>query len=95
MHASIWIFRGDPEQLLHRYEAMVRELPPANMKLHLCLRAPDGIVVVDTCPTKEAFDAFVGSPHVRTLRERHGLPDPERIDDFPVHLAIVAGERAA
>jgi hypothetical protein len=27
------------------------------------------------------------------LRERHGLPEPERLDDFPVHVAFVAGQR--
>jgi len=40
--------------LLQRYDAMPAELPAANMRLHLCLRAPDRIVLVDTCPTREA-----------------------------------------
>ena len=62
MHASIWTFRGDPDELLRGYDAMVAEIPSANMKLHLCLRAPDGIVIVDTCPTKEVFDAFDDFP---------------------------------
>ena len=93
MHASIWKFRGDPEQLLRAYDAMVAEIPSANMKLHVCLRAPDGVVLVDTCPTKEVFEAFIASDAVRMLREKHGLPEPERIDDFPVHAAFVAGRR--
>jgi len=29
------------------------------------------------------------------LRERHGLPEPERIEDFPVHVAFVAGRPTA
>jgi hypothetical protein len=70
---------------------MMDEVGAANMNLHLCLRAPDGIVVVDTCPTQAAFERFVADPDVRTFRGRHGLPEPERIDDFPVHLAVVAG----
>jgi hypothetical protein len=90
MHASIWRFRGDPDQLLRSYDAMLAEIPAGNMRLHLCLRAPDGIVVVDTCPTKEAFAAFIANDAVRALRERHGLPEPERIEDFPVHTALVA-----
>ncbi|MGH2899835.1 MAG: hypothetical protein ACRDMZ_14270, partial [Solirubrobacteraceae bacterium] len=28
---------------------------------HLCLRTEDGIVVVDTCPSREAFEAFAAS----------------------------------
>ena len=89
MHASIWKFDGDPDDLLARYDAMIAEIPRANMKLHLCLRAPDGIVVVDTCPTREAFEAF--SEAFRALRQRHGLPDPSELTDHPVHQAFVDG----
>ena len=46
MHASIWRFRGDPDELLDRYDAMVAEIPRENMRLHLCLRDEDGIVMV-------------------------------------------------
>jgi hypothetical protein len=92
MHASIWWFRGEPDDLLTRYEAMVAEIPAQNMRLHLCLRAGDGIVLVDTCPSREVFEEFVNGPPFRQLLERHGLPDPERLDDFPVHLAFVGGQ---
>jgi hypothetical protein len=92
MHASIWRFAGDPDELLRRYDAMVAEIPAANMRLHLCLRAPDGILLVDTCPSKEVFSAFAADPGFAALRARHGLPEPDRIDDYPVHLAFVDGE---
>ena len=61
------------------------------MRLHLCMRAPDGVVLVDTCPSPEAFDGFVQG--FADLRARHGFPEPERLDDFPVHAAFVDGER--
>jgi len=93
MHASIWRFRGDPDELVRRYDAMLAETPRDNMRLHLCLRADDGIVLVDTCPSREVFDAFAADGRFRALRDRHGLPDPQRIDDFPVHAAIVDGTR--
>lgn len=89
MHASIWRFTGDPDDLLRRYDALLAEIPAANMRLHLCLRAPDGIVLVDTCPNREAFEAF--TPGFRALRERHGLPEPAELDDFPVQFAYVDG----
>ena len=89
MHASIWKFIGDPDDLLRRYDAIVAEIPPASMRLHLCLRAPDGFMLVDTCPSKEVFDEFTEG--FRALRERHGLPDPDRLEDFPVHVAFVDG----
>jgi hypothetical protein len=96
MHASIWRFAGDPDELARRYDAMVAELPRAGMRLHLCLRAADGIVLVDTCPSREDFEAFASSDAVRGLRARHGLPDAERLEDFPVHAAFVDGvQRAA
>jgi hypothetical protein len=94
MHASLWWFRGDPDDLLRRYEALVVELPPAVMRLHLCLRADDGLVLVDTCPGREAFESFARVTFPE-LRQRHGLPEPERVDDHPVHLAFVDGQRRA
>jgi hypothetical protein len=63
VHASIWKFLGNPDELIGRYDAMVREIPT------------DG-------------------PELRALRERHGLPEPERIDDFPVHAVFVDGRLA-
>ena len=94
MHASIWKFTGDPDELLRRYEAMLADIPAANMRLHLCLRAPDGIVLVDTCPTPEVFRDFSSGPFP-ALRARHGLPDAAALDDFPVHVAFVDGNRMA
>jgi hypothetical protein len=94
MHASIWRYRGDPDDLLRRYDAMVAEVPPAGMRLHLCARDRDGIVVVDTCPSRDVFEAFAAGP-LRELRARHGLPEPERVDDFLVHAAFAGGARIA
>jgi hypothetical protein len=93
MHASIWRLAGDPEDLLRRYDAMIGEIPRANLRLHICLRASDGIVLVDTCPTKEVFEAFSAGEEFRELRKRHGLPEPERIEDFPIHTAFVDGRQ--
>jgi hypothetical protein len=93
VHASIWKFAGDPDELVRRYDAMAAEIPRASMRLHLCLRAADGIVLVDTCASREAFEAFAAGRPFRTLRERHGLPAPERLEDYPVHAAFVDGAR--
>lgn len=95
MHASIWRFAGDPDELVRRYDAMVAEIPRADMRLHLCLRASDGILLVDTCPSREAFEAFAAGDAFRDLRERHGLHGPERLEDFAVHAAFVDGARTA
>ncbi|HTN22805.1 MAG TPA: hypothetical protein VL120_02380 [Solirubrobacteraceae bacterium] len=89
MHASIWHFTGDPDELLAGYDAMLAALPP--FELQLCLRAPDGIVIVDTCPSREVFEGFAASEDFRALRSAHGLPDPARLEDFPVHVAHVDG----
>ena len=91
MHASIAHFRGDPNGLEASYDALLAEVPSANMRLHLCLRAPDGLVVVDTCPSQEAFNAFHQSAAMRTMRARHGLPEPDRVEDYPVHIAFAEG----
>jgi heme-degrading monooxygenase HmoA len=93
MHASIWTFTGDPDELTRRYDAMVAEFPADAFLAHLCLRTPDGIVIVDTCPSQEAFEAFAASDSFRDARRRHGLSDPTEVRDYPVHDAYAAGER--
>ena len=94
MHASIWKFAGDPDDLLRRYDVMAAEIPQSNMRLHLCLRAEQGILLVDTCPTREVFREFAAGATFRALLHRHGLPDPEELHDFPVHAAFVDGRQA-
>jgi hypothetical protein len=93
MYASIWEFAGDPADLLPRYEAMVAELPSESLTLHMCLRGSKGIVLVDTCPSQEVFEAFARGDEFAELRRRHGLPDPDRLDGFPVEVAFVGGRR--
>jgi hypothetical protein len=66
---------GGPDELLRRYDAMVAEIPAANMRLHPCVRARDGIVLVDTCPSRATFEAFAGDGF-GAPRERHGSPNP-------------------
>lgn len=92
MHASLWRFSGAPDDLLRRYDAVLAELGVENMRLHLCLRAHDGIVLVDTCPSKEIFDQFVKGTFDES-RKRHGLPEPEQLEDYPVHVAFAQGRR--
>ena len=94
MHASIWRYRGDPDDLLRRYDAMLAEVPAGGMAAHLCLRDRNGMIVIDTCPSREVFEAFAAGPF-RELRARHGLPDPEHVDDYPVHAACGDGRRLA
>jgi hypothetical protein len=93
MYASIWRFAGDPDELMRRYDAMLADIPSASMRLHLCLRTPNGIVIVDTCPSREAFEQFAAGPFP-ALRSRHGLPEPNDVQSGPVHAAFVNGNRA-
>ena len=87
MHASIWRFTGDPETLLAGYDGLAAEIPADALLVHLVLRTPDGMIVVDTCPTEEAWLGFSTSPDFAAMRGRHGLPDPV-IEAHPVHRVV-------
>jgi hypothetical protein len=91
MHASIWTFTGDPDRLLASYDPLVAEVPRTSMRIHACVRTTDGIMLFDTCPTKEIFAEVRGSEWWRDALARHGLPQP-RIEDFPVHIAVANGD---
>jgi hypothetical protein len=90
MHASVWTFTGDPDDLLRRYEAMLADIPGSSMLVHLCMRTNDGIVVVDTCPSETAFQAF-STTTFPILRAKHALPTPEQVQDGPVHATYLDG----
>ena len=66
-------------------------MPTPEFIAHMCLRAPDGIVIVDTCPTEAACEAFATVDAFRAARRRHGLPDPTDVHDYPVHAAFISG----
>jgi hypothetical protein len=91
VHCSIWTWRGDPDDLAARYEAMIATLSSENMQFSACARTADGIVVFDTCPSKAVFDAF--SPGLREMLEAHGLGAPISVVDYPIVAAYALGRR--
>jgi hypothetical protein len=44
------------------------------------------------CPTESAFRSFIAGEWFAELRARHGMPPLSRIEDYPVHSAIVDGK---
>jgi hypothetical protein len=90
MHASIQHYAGDPDALLSSYDAMLAEVPLGGFWVQLCLRTADGMVIVDTCPSKEIFEGFVSGEQFRAALARNGLPEPT-VEDFPVHAGILRG----
>src|SRR3954447_7554659 len=95
MHASLWTFTGDSDDLLRRYDAMVAEIPLEEMALHVAMRVPDGLLIFDTCPTEDAFRSFIGGEWFAELRARHGLPPLSKVEDYPVDRVIVDGKQVA
>jgi hypothetical protein len=95
MHASFWTFKGDTDDLLDSYDGAVAQVPSEAMDLHVCLRTPDGILLVDTCPTEAQARALVEDQDFRRLLTGHGLPEPESVSVHRVHSAIVDGRSVA
>jgi hypothetical protein len=90
MHASILTFSGDPDDLAARVERLFEQIPAANVQLMLVVRRPDGVTIIDTCPSHDAYLRFRASGWLETALQSVGLPAPE-IVDHPVHLAILDG----
>ena len=76
MHGSIWKFTGDPDELAARYDAMVAEMPTDEFVAHLCLRAPDGIVIIDTCPSPRRVRRRQTASRPRLEGQCHRCHDP-------------------
>jgi hypothetical protein len=95
MHGSFWKFEGDPDDLLERYDALVADLPLEQIRLHFAMRTPDGLMVVDTCPTEEQFRSFISGEWFAELRAKHGLPPLASVEDHPIDRVIVDGRHLA
>ena len=93
MHCSVWRFEGDPDDLEQRYLAMSGEIPESNHVLHLAAKTPDGLLIVDTCPSEAAYRAFFDQTGpAMALFEKHGLVPTTR-EDHPVIRAYGARSR--
>ena len=93
MHCSVWRFVGDPDDLEQRYLAMIVEVPESNHVLHAAAKTPDGLLIFDTCPSEEAYRAFVAPEGPASgLFEKHGLA-PTTLEDHPVIRAYGARSR--
>jgi hypothetical protein len=92
MYATLWHFAGDPAELAPRYDAFMDAVGTDRVGLHACLVAPDGLVVVDTCPTREDWESVRASGWLRAELRAAGLPEPH-IREHDVHAAIVDGRR--
>ena len=93
MHCSVWTYHGDPDALAEKYEAMLAEIPVEAMQFAMCAKTDDGIVIIDTCPSKEVFDEFAASEGLQALLARHGLDEPASLVDHPVVAAFAGGRR--
>jgi hypothetical protein len=91
VHLGIYEFRGDPEQLLPAYDRLMASMPAGNTSWHLCARRADGIVIYDTCPSEDAFNAFSSSPALQQAFAAAGLPAPA-ISGIPVVSARAGGD---
>jgi hypothetical protein len=90
MHASISRFTGDPDDICRRIDELFLRVPADNVRLLLIVRHDDGVTMIDTCPTREAYERFRASGWIDRALADVGLPVPT-ITDHRVHLAVVDG----
>lgn len=62
---------------------------PATLDLHVCAEHAGGLVVLDACPSRAAFEAFSrGAPFTGAVRDA-GLPAPRIVDLGEVRRAAL------
>jgi hypothetical protein len=76
MYLTAYHFDGDPAALTAAHDRMVAHFPPGDRDLHLCVATDAGIVVLDTCPSREVALAFQRSPEFADAVASSGLPTP-------------------
>jgi hypothetical protein len=76
MFLSVYHFDGDPATLHSAHDRLLTTYPIGPTDLHLCLAREHGISVVDSCPSRDVFEAFSVSPEFRSALAEVGLPEP-------------------
>jgi hypothetical protein len=69
-------FDGDPAVLTQAYDTFMAGYPTDELDLHVSVVREDGITILDSCPTVEAFEAFSRSPEFAAGLAAVGLPEP-------------------
>ena len=89
MFLGAYRFAGDPSELISAHERLMSAFDPSALDLHVCAAGPEGIVVLDACPSEDVFRAFSTSADFRGACRRAGLPDPTIEHLGTVHQALL------
>jgi hypothetical protein len=92
MFLGSYRFGGDPTGLVLAYDRMLSGFYRATLDLHICVVEPNAFLVLDACPTEEAFRSFSSSPEFRRAWGRAGLPEPAIGHLGTVHEALLRQE---
>jgi hypothetical protein len=69
-------YSGASADLLAGYRRLSERIPADSLDLHLCIRTPTGLLVLDACPSVEVFTSFSGGSDFAELNASVGLPPP-------------------
>jgi hypothetical protein len=86
MFLSMYRFDGDPDVLLAAFDRL-HAMVPDTSDLRVCVVRPNGILMLDTCPSREVFEIFSTSEGFARALADVGLPTPTIEPLGDVHLA--------
>lgn len=69
-------FDGDPAQLVPAYHRLLEQFPLDALDLHISVTDGAGLTVIDSCPSRQAFEAFRTSREFLGAVAAAGLPTP-------------------
>ena len=85
-------WEGDPDELLAAYDRelehpVAREQP--RRIAHTCVRADDGVVIVDVWQSREDFQKMMNDPEFQKNLEAARWPTkPQLVEVYEVHASI-------
>jgi hypothetical protein len=89
MFLGSYTFGGDIDELVAGYERLLEAFPPDGLDLHVCITRPDGLQVLDACPSREVWRSFATSPEFHAAVKAAGLPEPVTVEIGEVHAAFM------
>ena len=90
MFLGSYHFGGDTTELVVAYDRLLANFSLDEIEIHICVRRPDGLEVLDACPSREVFRNFSGGPDFRAAIASAGLPQPRITEIGEIHKSIAS-----
>ena len=88
MNVNQYAFTGDPQTLLSAWERSMQGFSKEDFFLHVVSTRPDGITILDVCPSEADFQGWINGDDWRRIKaDLGGVVEVTRLGEITTAIA--------